>query len=157
VSNLDPTPVYPFGAGLGYTTFRWTDLRVDHEELATDGTVGVELTVTNTGDRSGVDVVQLYLHDPAASVTRPVVRLIGFARVSAGPGRSVRVRFAVPAAVTSFIGPDLTRIVEPGDIELRIGASSADTRLAAPIRMTGPTLVLDHNRQRHCHVTLEDR
>jgi beta-xylosidase len=157
VSNLDPTPVYPFGAGLGYTTFGWSDLRVDSGELATDGSVALSLTVANTGTRAGVEVVQLYLHDPAASVTRPVVRLIGYARVPVGPGAAARVRFEVPASVTSFIGPDLTRIVEPGDVELRLGASSGDIRLTAPLTMTGPTLVLDHTRERHCHVTVSTK
>jgi beta-xylosidase len=152
VSNLDPTPAYAFGGGFGYTTFEWSGLEVDSAELATDGSVALALTVANTGDRAGVEVVQLYLHDPAASVTRPVVRLIGFARVAAEPGTANRVRFEVPASVTSFIGPDLTRIVEPGDLELRLGASSADIRLTAAVTMVGPTLVLDHHRERHCRV-----
>ncbi|MGI5133099.1 beta-glucosidase [Pseudonocardia sp. CA-107938] len=155
VSNLDPTPAYPFGAGIGYTSFRWSELTVSGDRLATDGSVEVSLTVENTGDRAGVEVVQLYLHDPVASVTRPVVRLIGFARVPAEPGAAVRVRFDMPASVTSFIGPDLTRIVEPGEIELRFGTSSADIRRTAVLTMTGPTLVLDHTRDRHCHVVLE--
>jgi beta-xylosidase len=156
VSNLDPTPAYPFGAGLGYTTFRWSELAVSSGRLATDGTVAVELSVENTGTRAGVEVVQLYLHDPVASVTRPVVRLIGFARVPVEPGAAARVRFAVPASVTSFIGPDLTRIVEPGEIELRLGTSSADTLRTAVLAVEGPTLVLDHTRDRHCHVTVTD-
>ena len=154
VSNLDPTPAYPFGGGLSYSKFSWSDLSASNAQLATDGTVAVELTVANTGTRAGVEVVQLYLHDPAASVTRPMVRLIGFARVPVEAGAAARVRFEVPASVTSFIGPDLTRIVEPGPIELRFGASSADIRLTAPILMTGPTRVLDHTRDRHCHVTV---
>jgi beta-xylosidase len=156
VSNLDPTPAYPFGGGLAYTTFHWSGLSAPSTTLATDGTVAVELTVENTGTRAGVEVVQLYLHDPAASVTRPVIRLIGFARVPVAAGAAARGRFEVPASVTSFIGPDLTRIVEPGQIELRFGASSADIRLTVPIMMTGPALVLDHTRDRHCHVTVTE-
>jgi beta-xylosidase len=155
VSNLDPTPAYPFGSGLSYTSFAWSGLSQDSDELATDGTIALSLTVTNTGARSGVEVVQLYLHDPAASVTRPVVRLIGFARVLLAAGSAARVRFEVPASVTSFIGPDLKRIVEPGEIELRFGASSKDIRLTAAITMTGPVRTLDHTRQRHCRVTTE--
>jgi beta-xylosidase len=157
VSNLDPSPAYPFGAGCGYTTFRWSQLRVDGDEVTTDGWAGVELTVENTGDRAGVEVVQLYLHDPAASVTRPVVKLIGFARVGVQPGAAARVRFEVPAAVASFIGPDLDRIVEPGRIELRLGASSADIRLTAGFDLVGPVLRLDHHRERHCRVTVVAR
>jgi beta-xylosidase len=114
----------------------------------------VELTVENSGARDGVEVVQLYLHDPAATVTRPVIKLIGFARVELQPGAQRRVRFEVPASVTSFIGPSLTRIVEPGDIELRLGASSADIRLTAPVTVIGPTLKLDHTRELHCRVTI---
>jgi beta-xylosidase len=154
VSNLDPTPAYPFGSGIGYTTFRWSDLEAGNAELATDGSVAVAFTVENTGARRGVEVVQLYLHDPAASVTRPVVRLIGFARVDIEAGAAARVRFDVPASATSFIGPDLNRIVEAGEVELRLGASSADIRLTATVTMVGPTLVLDHHRERHCRVTL---
>jgi beta-xylosidase len=82
------------------------------------------------------------------------VKLIGFARVAVERGAALRVRFDVPASVTSFIGPDLTRIVEPGAIELRLGASSADIRLAAAVTLTGPTRRLDHTRERHCRVTV---
>jgi beta-xylosidase len=153
VSNLDPTPAYPFGAGLSYTTFAWSGLDAG-TQLPVGGSVGAGLTVTNTGDRAGVEIVQLYLHDPAASVTRPVVRLIGFARVPLAPGGSARVQFTVPASVTSFIGPDLTRIVEPGELELRFGASSDDIRATARVTVTGSTITVDHTRDRHCAVTV---
>jgi len=155
VSNLDPTPAYEFGAGLGYTEFVWSDLRSDSDELPTDGAIALSLTVTNVGSRAGTEVVQLYLHDPAASVTRPVVRLIGFAKVPLAAGAAARVRFTVPAAVTSFIGPDLTRIVEPGALEMRFGASSTDIRLTAAVTVTGPVRVLDHTRERHCGVIID--
>jgi beta-xylosidase len=154
VSNLDPTPAFAFGSGTGYTEFGWSDLTVDGDELDTNGSVGVELTVANVGDRAGVDVVQLYLHDPVASVTRPVVKLIGYARVAVEAGAAVRVRFDVPAAVTSFVGAELKRIVEPGQIELRLGASSSDIRLTAPVTLIGPTLIVDRTRERHCRVTV---
>jgi beta-xylosidase len=153
VSNVDPTPAYAFGSGLSYTSFRWSELRTDSDELATDGCVGVELTVENVGNRDGVEVVQLYLHDPTASVTRPVVKLIGYTRVAVASGAAVCVRFELPAATTSFVGPQLKRIVEPGGIELRLGASSADIRLTAPVTLVGPTLTVDHTRERHCRVT----
>ncbi|HET6825123.1 MAG TPA: glycoside hydrolase family 3 N-terminal domain-containing protein, partial [Amnibacterium sp.] len=160
VSNLDPTPAYPFGAGLAYTSFAWSDLGVDGAAptgpagVSTDGSVRVELTVRNTGDRAGTEIVQLYLHDPVAQVTRPVVRLIGFARVPLDAGAAARVEFTVPADVTSFVGRDLTRIVEPGAIELRLGASSADIRLTAEVELTGPARIVDHTRALHCGVTV---
>lgn len=139
VSNIDPTPAYPFGHGLGYTTFSWEDAAVDTDAWATDGEVEVGVTVTNTGAREGAEVVQLYLHDPVAQVTRPEVRLIGFARVPLAPGESARVRIAVPADVTSFIGLDGSRVVEAGDVELRLSRSSADVVATLPLRLVGPT------------------
>lgn len=138
VSNIDPTPAYPFGHGLGYTTFSWEDAAVDTDTWAIDGEAEVGVTVTNTGARHGAEVVQLYLHDPVAQVTRPEVRLIGFARVPLAPGESARVRITVPADVTSFIGLDGSRVVEPGDVELRLSRSSADVVAALPLRLVGP-------------------
>jgi beta-xylosidase len=77
VSNLDPTPLYAFGHGRSYTAFTWEDFTGTRPEIGTDGSYDLSLTVRNTGDRAGADVVQLYLHDPVATVTRPDVRLIG--------------------------------------------------------------------------------
>jgi beta-xylosidase len=154
VSALDPTPAYWFGTGLSYTEFAWSALRVDAVEFATDAAVTVSLEVQNTGARAGTDVVQLYLHDPVASVTRPVCRLIAFARVPLEPGERTRVRFEVPADVTSFVGADLRRIVEPGLLELRLGSSAGDIRLAAAVTMTGAVRTLDSQRERHCRVSV---
>jgi hypothetical protein len=160
VSNLDPTPAYPFGAGIGYTSFAWSDLTVDGaaqaapSSMPVDGEVTVGLTVRNTGERAGTEIVQLYLHDPVAEVTRPVVKLIGFARVPLEAGASATVSFRVPADVTSFVGRDLARIVEPGVIELRLGASSGDIRLTAEVELTGTRRVVDHTRALHCAVTI---
>lgn len=160
VSNLDPTPAYAFGSGIGYTSFAWSDLVVDGAapdgatEVPTDGEVTVGLTVTNTGDRDGAEIVQLYLHDPVAQVTRPVVKLIGFARVPLAAGASATVTFRVPADTTSFIGRDLARVVEPGALELRLGASSTDIRLVAEVELTGPERVVDHTRALHCAATV---
>ena len=87
VSNLDPTPLFPFGHGGSYTTFAWEDVHSPAAELPTDGSYDLSLTVRNTGERAGAEVVQLYLHDPVASVTRPDVRLIGYQRVELAPDR----------------------------------------------------------------------
>src|SRR5205823_681063 len=85
VSNLDPTPLYPFGHGRSYTTFAW-EPDSPGAEITTDGSYDVSVTVRNTGDRAGAEIVQLYLHDPVASVTRPDVRLIGYQRLELAPG-----------------------------------------------------------------------
>jgi beta-xylosidase len=151
-SNLDPTSRYPFGHGLSYTAIEWSELTLPAISAPTDGSLQVGLTVRNTGQRAGVEVIQLYLHDPVASVVRPVNRLIGFARVPLDTGESVRVTFDVPADVTAFSGPDGRRVVEPGELELRLGASSADIRLVAAVELTGERRFVDHTRRFHCEV-----
>jgi beta-xylosidase len=159
VSSVDPTAAFPFGHGLSYTTFEWRDagvldpaghLLTDPAEPATwyvDGEVSVQVTVRNTGSRPGTEIVQLYLHDPVAQTTRPVVRLVGYARVPLAGGEAARVTFAVPADVTSFTGLHGRRIVEPGDVELRFGRSSRDTEAAVPLRLVGDEREVGHQRK----------
>ncbi|OSC64416.1 glycosyl hydrolase [Streptomyces sp. 4F] len=149
VSNIDPTPAFGFGHGLAYTTFEWSDLAVDGEEAPTDGEFSLGLTVRNTGERHGTEVVQLYLHDPVASVVQPVQRLIGYTRVPLEAGEERRVRVTVPADLASFTGRDGHRVVEPGDLELRFAASSTDARLTASVTLTGPERRVDHTRRLH--------
>ncbi|MFE0924804.1 glycoside hydrolase family 3 N-terminal domain-containing protein [Streptomyces mutabilis] len=149
VSNIDPTPAFGFGHGLAYTTFEWSDLAVDGKEAPTDGEFSLELTVRNTGERHGTEVVQLYLHDPVASVVQPVQRLIGYTRVPLEAGEERRVRVTVPADLASFTGRDGHRVVEPGDLELRFAASSTDARLTASVTLTGPERRVDHTRRLH--------
>jgi len=149
VSNIDPTARYPFGHGLGYTTFAWRDLQVATREATTDGAVRMSLTVENTGDRAGAEIVQLYLHDPVASVVRPVQRLVGFQRVELEPGASVRLDVEVPADLAAFTGRDGRRIVEPGSLVLGFGRSSADLPLQAGVELIGPVRIVDHTRALH--------
>jgi beta-xylosidase len=146
VSALDPTPAFPFGHGLSYTTFVYSDLTVEPREVPVDGTVEVSCTVTNTGPREGTEVVQLYLRDPVATVTRPVRQLAGFARAGLPAGGSCRVRFRLHADRTAFTGPDLRRVVEPGEIEVHIGASSADSALSGQFRLVGGVREVGHDR-----------
>ncbi|QKJ21054.1 glycoside hydrolase family 3 C-terminal domain-containing protein [Microbacterium hominis] len=156
VSNIDPTPAYAFGHGLGYSPFVWSDVQASATAIATDGTVTVSLTVGNAGARDGAEVVQLYLHDPVASVVQPVQRLIAYARVDVAAGARVRVSFAVPADLAAFTGVDGRRIVEPGEIVLGFGRSSADIVATCGVRLTGdaPRPVGSH-RARHATVTVE--
>jgi beta-xylosidase len=153
VTNLDPTPLFPFGHGLSYTTFDWA-LEEHPLEVPTDSGADLELTVRNTGDRDGAEIVQLYLHDPVAQATRPDMRLIGFARVPLAAGESKRVRFRFHADLTSFTGLRGDRVVEPGEVELRLAASSADVRHVVRLRLTGPERVVDHRRQLVCETTV---
>ncbi|WP_399881814.1 beta-glucosidase [Streptomyces sp. BBFR51] len=149
VSNIDPTPAFGFGHGLTYTTFAWSDLVVHTKEAATDGEFSLELTVRNTGERHGTEVVQLYLHDPVASVVQPVQRLIGYTRVPLAPGEARRVRVEVPADLAAFTGRDGRRVVEPGDLELRFAASSTEPLLTATVALTGAERRVDHTRRLH--------
>jgi beta-glucosidase-like glycosyl hydrolase len=145
-STLDPTPFYPFGHGLTWTRFDYTDLSVGAATVPTDGEVRVGATVRNTGDRAGTEVVQLYLSDPVASVVRPVRWLAGWARVRLAPGEAARVEFTVHADRTSFTGRELRRIVEPGVIEVAIGRSSGDLPLTGSFVLEGPTQELCSDR-----------
>jgi beta-glucosidase len=147
--------LFPFGHGLSYTRFAYSDLAIAPATIASDGTVEIACTITNAGDRAGAEVVQLYLRDPIASVTRPVRQLRGFARVELAAGAAARVAFRVHADLCSFTGPDLSRIVEPGRIEVAIGASSADLRLAGAFEIAGSVRRVGEDRMLapECSVT----
>ncbi len=155
VSTIDPTPAYGFGHGLSYTSFEWTDALASAATVATDEPVTVSIRVTNTGDRAGTEVVQLYLHDPFASVVRPVQRLIGFARLALEPGEAARVSFEVHPDLTSFTGVAGRRIVEPGRIELGFGRSSTDIVATLPVDLTGAVREVDHTRVLHPGLQME--
>jgi beta-xylosidase len=156
VSSIDPTPAYAFGHGLSYTSFHWTELEVESLRCDTAGEVRLAFTVRNTGDREGAEVVQVYAHDPVASVVQPVQRLIGYRRLELAPGAAARVRLSVPADLVSFTGRDGRRIVEPGELELRLGASSADQRLTVACTLTGEVRRLDHTRRLHARWEVEE-
>ena len=136
VSAVDPTPVRPFGAGLSYTTFERSDLRVD-ASAPTSGAFTVRVTVRNTGPRAGADVVQVYGHDRVASVTRPTTVLLGYARVELAAGESVEVVLDVPTTRLALTDRDLHRVVEPGTVEVRVGPDAATVEMAAEVELTG--------------------
>jgi hypothetical protein len=146
VSSLDPTPLFPFGHGLSYTTYQYSDLELSAQEIPTDGEVTISSTVRNVGSRAGEEILQLYLHDVQAQVTRPLRQLAGFARVPLQPGQAARVSFTLHADRTAFTGIDLRRVVEPGDIEVFIGGSATDLPLTTTWRLTGPTREVGHDR-----------
>ncbi|UXY29355.1 glycoside hydrolase family 3 N-terminal domain-containing protein [Streptomyces sp. HUAS TT20] len=150
VSNLDPTPLYAFGHGRSYTTFAWEDFEGTDPEIGTDGSYALSLTVRNTGDRDGAEVVQLYLHDPVASVTRPDVRLIGYHRLGLTPGESRRLTFRFHTDLSAFTDRSGSRVVEPGALELRLALSSAEVRHTAHLTLTGPVRVLGPGRRLRC-------
>ncbi|MFL5575169.1 MAG: beta-glucosidase BglX, partial [Gemmatimonadaceae bacterium] len=130
------TPLYPFGHGLGYTTFSYAGLRVSPAEPRATDSIVVTVDVTNSGGRAGDEVAQLYLRDDAASVARPVRELRGFARVSLRPGETRTVRFTLRPDDLALYDRAMRRVVEPGTFTLYAGGSSAAT-LDARFRVTG--------------------
>lgn len=134
--DLPHTPRYCFGHGLSYTCFAYTDLEISTTEVEPDGEVTIRCTVENTGDRAGDEVVQLYLRDRFASMTRPVKELAGFCRIHIEPKEKIRVTFTVKADQTAFLDREMRWKVERGDIDVEIGSSSEDIRLTGEFRIT---------------------
>lgn len=134
--DMPHTPRYFFGYGLSYTTFSYSHFHCDREEVSPDETFHVSVTVENTGDRLGTEIVQLYLKDVYASMTRPVMELGGFARVELKPGEAKNVIFAVTPSQLAFLDRDMKWKIEAGMIQAMIGASSADIRYTAEIKIT---------------------
>ena len=153
ITSADPTPVRPFGFGLSYTTFVREGLAVDAEVRAGDA-FAASVRVTNTGSVRGADVVQVYAHRAVASVTRPVAQLVAYARVELEPGETAEVRFTIPASRLAYSDRTLRRIVEPGEVELRVGPSCAEVDEAATVRLTGATYELRPDDERIVGVEL---
>ena len=147
MSNIDPTPLFPFGHGQSYTSFEYRDLALSAVRIAPDGEVEVSVTVANTGERAGEDVVQLYLTDEVAQVTRPFRELAGFSRVALEAGAERRLTFRLHADRTSFTGREGQRIVEPGWFTVAVGHSSQDLPLEARFEIAGEVRELTGRRR----------
>ncbi len=148
VSNIDPTAAYAFGHGLGYarTTWRAAEsglLASPSASFTAEGSARLSFEIVNDSDRVAREVVQLYVHDPVASVVRPVQRLIGFARVDVAAGQTVQVEVDAPLELSAFPGRDERWVVEPGELVLGIGLSSSDIPLTATVRVEGAALLLE--------------
>ncbi len=118
-------PLFPFGYGLSYTTFAYSDITLDRETYATDGTVTVSFTLSNTGTRAGTEVVQVYVRDLVGSVTRPVKELKHFERVTLAPGENRALKVSIPVQELAFVGLDGVKKVEPGEFQLWVAGDSA--------------------------------
>lgn len=129
-------PLYPFGFGISYTEFAIEDCKVSAQEMASDGQVRVSCKVTNIGDVSGCEIVQLYFVDKLASVVRPNKELAGFQRIALQPGESRQVEFIFSASQTAFIGTDMLWRVEEGDVDILLGDSSEKLVTAGTVRIT---------------------
>ncbi|MEY4385093.1 MAG: beta-glucosidase BglX, partial [Verrucomicrobiota bacterium] len=123
-------PLYPFGFGLSYTKFGYSDVQLSHHALQAGGKLTASVTVTNTGPLTGQEVVQLYLHDVVGSVTRPLRELKAFQKIELGPGESRVISFTITEEELTFLRGDMTWGTEPGDFKVFIGPNSRDTRTA---------------------------
>ncbi len=138
---------YPFGYGKGWTQFQWSDLTLITPEVAIDGDIVVQVTLTNIGERRGSEVVQLYVRDNVASMVRPVKELKAFQRVELIPNQSATLTFHVPVDMLNFTDRNGKRIVEPGEFTLMAGSSSADIHGSVIAKVSGTTRELAKNWQ----------
>ena len=127
--DLTGKPLFPFGYGLSYSTFEYGDLTFDTKEINTEGIATCRFNITNTGDYDGDEVVQLYIRDLIASVTRPVMELKGFQRIHLKKGETKEMTFTITPEMLTMLDEQMNRIVEPGEFRIMIGAASNDIRL----------------------------
>lgn len=128
--DVDNDALYPFGYGLSYTTFRFSDITLNRSSIGMDNELVASVTVTNTGDRAGSEVVQLYIRDLVGSVTRPVKELKGFEKIYLQPNESRTVRFTIAPEMLKFYNADLKFVTEPGDFDVMIGPDSRNVKTA---------------------------
>ena len=123
-------PLYPFGYGLSYTTYQYGELKLDSKTMSPDGQITVTIPVTNTGNRDGIEVVQLYIRDVVGSIARPVKELKGFQRLSIKAGETATATFTIDASKLKFYNYDLKEVVEPGEFDVMVGPNSRDLKRA---------------------------
>jgi beta-glucosidase len=125
---VDNSPLYPFGYGLSYTTFKFDNLRLDAASIGPNGKTMVHVDVTNTGSREGTEVVEMYIHQKQATVVQPVMALRGFKRVNLKPGEKATVDLPLTRESLAMLGTDMKPVVEPGVFEVMVGPGSAETQ-----------------------------
>jgi beta-glucosidase len=128
--DLDPAPLFPFGHGLSYTRFEYDNLRLGSKTIGANEDLELRVDVRNSGGRDGMETVQLYLRDVVSSVSTPVLQLRGFQKVALAAGASATLTFRLTPASLALYDQRMRRVVEPGEFEVMIGASSADIRLS---------------------------
>ncbi len=126
--DIDNDPLYPFGYGLSYTTFRYGEPRIDRTTMTADGAVKVSVDVTNTGSCDGCEIVQLYIRDLVASISRPVEELKDFSRIHLAKGETRTVTFTITADKLKFYNSNLRLVCEPGEFEVMVGPNSRDVQ-----------------------------
>lgn len=135
-NNLSGLPLFPFGYGLSYTTFEYSNMKFSKQTISKNESTTASCTIKNIGKRDGDEVVQLYIHDILASVARPVIELKGFQRIHLKAGETKEVSFIVSPEMLSMLNEKMERVIEPGDFRIMIGASSRDLRLKENLAVT---------------------
>mgnify|MGYP000380043289 FL=1 len=153
--DLPHTPRYCFGYGLSYTTFEYTNLRLNRTEFKPTDTIEVSVDVKNTGSMAGDEIVQLYISDKCASMLRPVKELAGFRRISLKPGEKKTVTFKSKISQFSFLDSEMKWKVEAGDMDIMVGASSDDIRLYTNFEITSDLHVDGKSRGFYAEVEVQ--
>jgi beta-glucosidase len=127
--NLTGKPLFPFGFGLSYANFKYSNLIIESPEINSTDSTNVRFKVTNTGNYDGDEVVQLYIKDLFASVARPIIELKGFQRIHLKKGETKDVEFKITPELLMMLDEKMNKLVEPGEFRIMIGASSNDIRI----------------------------
>jgi beta-glucosidase len=136
-------PLFPFGHGLSYTTFEYKNLKILPENSLPEGVLNISVEIANTGQRAGDEVIQLYLRDVVASVTRPVQELAGFLRIHLEAGEVQEVLFMVDVAQLAFYDLEMDYVIEPGFFEVMVGSSAQDIELRGQFEITGKKRIME--------------
>ena len=134
-TDLKNSPKFPFGFGLSYTTFEYSDLKLSTQKMTNNGNIEVNLNISNTGKVAGEELVQLYLRDMVGSVVRPIIELKDFQKIKLNSGETKTIKFFINKEKLSFYNNELDWVAEPGDFEVMIGSSSADIRLKSDFEL----------------------
>lgn len=149
------TPLFPFGHGLSYTNFEYSDFSISSGECRAGETVDIQVSIKNLGEVAGEEVVQLYICDEVACLPRPVKELKGFVRLSLLPGERRKVVFHMPVDLLAFYDADMQLVVENGTIQIMVGASSSDIRCHGSINIRGDEKSLVAKRLFNCPVEIK--
>ncbi len=150
------TPLFPFGHGLSYTSFKYSDFQINSVKVSAGEEVHVSVRLENTGEIIGDEVVQLYTHQTYASIPRPLKELKGYQRLTLKPGEAKQVTFHLPVDMLAFYGLDLKLSLEPGEVKVLVGSSSEDIRLSGAITITGEPVMHVEKRVFICPVEIEN-
>jgi beta-glucosidase len=154
-ADLPAGPLYPFGHGLSYAAFEYSNLQISPVKAVCGGRVDISFSVKNTGRFAGDEVVQLYVCDECASLPRPVIELKGFCRVAFRPGETRSLTFHLPVNLMAFYDAERQLIAEAGTVQVLLGSSSADIRLRGLFEITGHSPTKIAERLFECPVTVE--